>query len=105
VATHGVPGAFNFEDDDDFKTVTKNKKVGHRATNSVSGKILAEDIYSVAGNTTLPSYQGEDDEVDSFASSTCSVAEENTMDAGGGRKPPAEVRTPKRAGNTVIDSS
>ena len=25
------------------------------------------------------------------------------MDAGGGSKPPAEVRTPKRAGNTVID--
>ena len=58
VATHGVPGAFNFEDDnDDFKTVTENKKVGHEATNSVSGKTLAEDIFSVAGNTTLPSYQ------------------------------------------------
>ena len=43
--------------------------------------------------------------MDSFASSTCSVAEENAMNAGGGGKPPAAVRTPKRAGNTVIDLS
>ena len=79
--------------------------MGHRATNSVSGKTLAEDICSVAGNTTLPSHQGEEDEVDNFASSTCSVAEENTMDTGRGGKPPAEVRTLKRTGNTVIDFS
>ena len=84
VATHGALGAFNFEDDnDDFKTVTKNKKVGHRATHSVSGKTFAEDVFSVAGNTTLPSYQGEEDEVDGFASSTYSSAVGNTMDAGG----------------------
>ena len=58
VATNGVPGAFNFKDDnDDFKTVTKSKKVGHRSTNSISGKTFAEDIYSMAGNATLPSYQ------------------------------------------------
>ena len=63
VATHGVPGAFNFEDDnDDFKTVTKNKKVGHRATNSVIGKTFAEDFSEV--------------EVDSFVSSAYSVAVE-----------------------------
>ena len=96
-ATHGVPGAFNFEDDnDDFKTGTKNKKLGYRATNSGSGKTLAEDIYSVAGNTSLPIYQEGEDEVDNFASSTCSVAEENTTNAGGGGKPPDEFRTPKR---------
>ena len=65
----------------------KNKKVGHRATNSVSGKTLAEDIYSVAGNTTLPSYQGEEDEVDSFTSSTYSAAEGNIMDAWRGSEP------------------
>ena len=56
VATHGALGAFNFKNDnDDFKTVTKNKKAGHRVTNSVSGKPFAEDVFSVAGNTTLPS--------------------------------------------------
>ena len=42
VATHGGPGAFNFEADyDDVKTVAKNKKFGNRAFNSVSGKTLA----------------------------------------------------------------
>lgn len=70
VASHVVSGAFNFEENNyDLKTVSKNKKVGHRATNSVSRKSFAEDVFSVAGNTTLPSYQGEEDEVDSFASS------------------------------------
>ena len=68
---HGGIGAFNFEgDNDDVKTVTLNKKVGNRATNSVSGKTLTEDVFSVADNTTTPSYQEEEeDEVDSFASS------------------------------------
>ena len=56
VATHGVPGAFNFEESNDYvKTVSKNKTVGCRVTNSVSGKAFAEDVFSVAGNTTLPS--------------------------------------------------
>ena len=57
VATHGGLVAFDFEvDNDEIKTVSKNKKVGARATESVSGKTFAEDMYSVAGNTTLPSY-------------------------------------------------
>ena len=74
---HGDFGAFNYEgDNDDVKTITANKKVGDRATNSVSGKTLAEDVFSVAGDTTLPSYQEEGDEVDSFVSSTCSEVAE-----------------------------
>ena len=103
---HGGIGAFNFEgDNDDVKTVTANKKVGNRATKSVSGKTLVEDVFSVAGNTTLPSYQEEGDEVDSFASSTCSVVAEEAMCTKPGSTPPAEVRTPKRAGKTIIDLS
>ena len=71
VVTHGGPGTFNlFEADyDDVKMVTKNKKVGNRASNSVSGKPPAEDGFSVAGNTTLPSCQVEENETDSFTSS------------------------------------
>ena len=41
------PCVFNFEAvNDDVKTVSKNKKVGDRATNSVSGKTFAEDVFS-----------------------------------------------------------
>ena len=70
VATHGALGAFNFEtDNDDVKTVTTGKKVGERASGSVSGETFAEDVFSVAGNTTKPDYQNEAEEVDSFASS------------------------------------
>ena len=70
VAAHGAIGAFNFEvDNDDVKTVTKGKKVGERASGSVSGQTFAEDMFSVAGNTTMPDYQREAEEVDSFASS------------------------------------
>ena len=43
--------------------------------------------------------------MDSFTSSTCSVTVGNTMNAGRGGKPPAEVRAPKRTGYTVIDFS
>ena len=43
--------------------------------------------------------------MDSFASSAYSVAVDKTMDAGGGSKPPAEVRAPRRTGSTVIDIS
>ena len=57
VAKHGTIGAFNFEaENDDVKTVTEGKKVGARAAESVSGRTFAKDMFSVAGNTTLPSY-------------------------------------------------
>ena len=103
---HGGIGAFNFEgDNDDVKTVTANKKVGNRATNSVSRKTLVEDVFSVAGNTTLPSYQEEGEEVDSFVSTTCSVVVEEAAGAKPSGTPPAEVMTPKRAGKTILDMS
>ena len=79
--------------------------MGDRATNLVSGKTLAEDVFSVAGNTTLPSYQEEGDEVDSFVSSTCSVVAEEATGTEPGSTLLAEVRTPKRAGKTIIDLS
>ena len=64
---------------------------------SCSGKTLAEDVFSVAGDTTLPSYQEEGDEVDSFVSSTCSVVVEEATGAKPGSTPPTEVRTPVQA--------
>ena len=36
---------------------------------NMSGKTFARDVFSVAGNTTLPSYQAAAEEEDSFASS------------------------------------
>ena len=91
---HGGIGAFNFEgDNDDVKTVTENKKVGQRATNLVSGKTLSEDVFSVAGATTLPSYQDEGEEDDSFVSSTCSVVVEEATGAEPKGALPAEVIT------------
>ena len=82
-----------------------NKKVGNRASNSVSRKTLAEDVFSVAGDTTLPSCQVEEDETDSFASSVCSVAKDDDMDTDGSGKRPAEVQTLRRANATFIDVS
>ena len=105
-ATHGGPGAFNFEADyENVKTVTKNKKVGNRASNSVSEKTLAEDDFRVAGNTTLSSYQVEEDETESFESSVRSVAKDDDMDTGGGGKRPAETQTPRRTNATFIGIS
>ena len=111
---YGGVGAFNFEDNnDDVKTVTENKKVGQRATNSVSGKTFAEDVYSVAGATTLPSHRDEEEDDDSFMSSIESVAGEEPAEAEPRVALPAEVHTPRRAdlhtprrtGKTVVDMS
>ena len=111
---HGRVGAFDFEDNnDEVKTVTENKKVGQRATNSVSGKTFAEDVYSVAGATTLPSHRDEEEDDDSFMSSIESVAGEEPAEAEPRVALPAEVHTPRRAdlhtprrtGKTVVDMS
>ena len=103
---YGGVGAFNFEDNnDDVKTVTENKKVGQRATNSVSGKTFAEDVYSVAGATTLPSHRDEEEDEDSFMSSIESVAGEEPAVAEPKGALPAEVHTPRRTGKTVVDVS
>ena len=58
----------------------------------------------MAGNTTIPSYQGEEDETDSFVSAY-SVAEDKVMDTETSSAPPAGIRTPRRAGRTIIDLS
>ena len=67
---HGCPGAFNFSDDcNSMKTTTPNKKAGEREVSSVSGKTLAEDICSVAGDTTVPVQKGsnaDEEYADSF---------------------------------------
>ena len=70
-AKHGGPGAFKFNNNhDEVKTVTQEKKVGNRAAQSVSGQTFAEDVFSVAGETTIPDHQVEgEDESGSFASS------------------------------------
>lgn len=111
---HGGVGAFDFEDNnDDIKTVTEDKKVGQRATNSVSGKTFTEDIYSFAGATTLPSHRDEEEDDDSFMSSIESVVGEEPAEAEPRVDLPAEVHTPKRAelhtprrkGKTVVDMS
>ena len=105
-APHGGPVTFNFEADyDDVKTVTHNKKVGDRDTNFVSEKTFAENVFGIAGNTTLPSCQGEEDETDSFVSSVCSVAKDNVMDTGGRVRPQTEIQTPRHANTTFIDLS
>ena len=86
VARYGGPGAFNFETDiDDVKTVSKNKKTRAGATNSVSGKAFTEDVFSVAGNTTIPSYQEDAEEVDSFASSLYSRCQQQCHGNQGGQ--------------------
>ena len=72
---------------------------------SCSGKTLAEDVFSVAGDTTLPSYQDEGEEVDSFVSTTCLVVVEEATGAKPSGTPPTEVMTPKRAGKTIVDLS
>ena len=106
VTTHGGPGAFNFEAGyDDVKTATKNKKVGNRASNSLSGKTIAEGVFSVAGDTTLPNCQVEEGETDSFASSVCSVAKDDNMDIDGSGQRPAEIQTPRCANTTFINIS
>lgn len=80
--------------------------MGLRATNSVSGKTLVEDVFSVAGATTLPSYQDEGEEEDSFASSTCSVADEEPTCTKPDSTLPDEMMTPKRTGKkTIVDMS
>ena len=83
-AKYGGQCALNFEiDNNEVKTISKDKKVGVRVTASVSGKTLAEDVYSMAGGATLPSYQDEAEEVDSVALSVVSVPEQNAMNTEG----------------------
>ena len=60
--------------------MSKNKKVGARATNSVSRKTFAEDVYSAAGDTTIPSYKEGDEKVDSIALLVYSVANNNATE-------------------------
>ena len=84
---------------------TKNKKVGNRASNSINGKTIAEDIFSVASDTTLPNCQVEEDETDSFASSVYSVTKDDDMGTDGSGTRPAETQAPRRANTTFIDIS
>ena len=109
-ARHGAPGAFNFsEDHDSLKTSSPGKKAGEREVNSVSGRTLADDIYSVAGNTTVPvdreGGENEDGE-DSFNSSieTDESNDEMEMDS------PEEQNTGKKmehehGAESVVDLS
>jgi hypothetical protein len=102
-ATHGAIGAFNFEgDNEDVKTISKKKKAGPRAAESVSGKTFADDIYSVAGNTTLPSYK-EAEEDDSFTSSISSLCDEGGMDAEVDKKDQEFVDLTDQSKERIVD--
>ena len=105
-AMHGGPDTFNFNiGNDEVNTISKHKKVGARATASVSGKTFAGDVYSMAGDTTLPSYQNEAEESDSVASSVETVDEQNAIETEESNSHQTPSNQATQLNNTVIDLS
>ena len=65
--------------------------------NSISGKKIAMDIFSVTADTTSPYYQedGEEEDAGSFTSSTAKNGEPNEIEVG----PPTEAKNETETGN------